>query len=514
MTNTQEQTEWASQYDTADTFNPQWLDPIEIKPALLPVPAFEADFLPSQLRAWCADIAERMSVPIDYPAIPAMVQAGALIGRRVGIHPHQKDDFMQVGNLWGAIVAPPGSLKSPVMSEVLKPIKRLEANAAEENKLARADYEAKVKLAKVADGEQNGAIKKALREGDNAGALAAVKSVEQPERPPERRFLINDATVEKLGEICGDNPMGILLHRDEVMTLFAELEQAEKVSARGFMLSAWDGQDGYTFDRIMRGTVRIESVNISLIGTTQPARIRRFIADSLKSFDDGMVQRLQLLAWPDALPKWTPCDRYPATDAKNAAYECYANLAALTPESIGAEREKFDDGTGIPFLRFDNRAAALWHEYRTDLEAKIRDEDETPALCAHFSKYRGLVPRLALVTHLASGGRGAVTERALWNAICLANYFEGHARRAYGAGKNVADDAALKLLSRIKRGQLSNGNGFTKRNIAQNDWAGLTDGKEVEEALALLCDTHHLMPMRIETGGRPSIQYRINPKLK
>lgn len=50
-------------------------------PTVLPL---SPEILPGQLRDWVQDIAERMNCPIDLVAIPAMVAAGSLIGRKVG----------------------------------------------------------------------------------------------------------------------------------------------------------------------------------------------------------------------------------------------------------------------------------------------------------------------------------------------------------------------------------------------------------------------------------------------
>lgn len=64
-----------------------WPDPLPLNDELPPVPPFAPDLLPSQLAPWAQDIAERMNCPLDLVAIPAMIAAGALVGRRIGIRP-------------------------------------------------------------------------------------------------------------------------------------------------------------------------------------------------------------------------------------------------------------------------------------------------------------------------------------------------------------------------------------------------------------------------------------------
>ena len=62
-----------------------WPDPIPLRDELPSVLPMNPTLLPSQLRGWVQDIAERMNCPPDLVAVPAMVSAGAVIGRRIGI---------------------------------------------------------------------------------------------------------------------------------------------------------------------------------------------------------------------------------------------------------------------------------------------------------------------------------------------------------------------------------------------------------------------------------------------
>jgi hypothetical protein len=52
----------------------------------------------------------------------------------------------------------------------------------------------------------------------------------------------------------------------------------------------------------------------------------------------------------------------------------------------------------------------------------LRGDDLPPHLREHFSKYRGLVAKLALLNHLAVGGGGDVGLRALGKAIAFVGY--------------------------------------------------------------------------------------------
>jgi hypothetical protein len=493
----------------------EWSDPLPFPDKLLPVPPFLPEMLPTNLRDWVVDIAERMNVPLDFVGIPAMVALGGVIGRRAGIKPQANTDWMETANLWGCIVARPGAAKSPVLSQVLAPINRLETKAAREHAEAIKLHNAGQSVLKLERGAVEKQIKDALEAGVSPSyreqATQRLLGLEASEVPSERRFMTSDCTAEKLGEICAANPDGVLVHRDELMTMFADLDREEKASARGFFLSGWGGNQGYTFDRIGRGTIRIPAVNLSVIGTSQPKRLGAYIASSLRNLDDGMVQRLQLMSMPDLNGQFVEADRPPDAQARGRAFECFEGLALKRFAEIGAQRDPDTGEEGVPFFRFSEAARQAFSDWRTGLEHRLGDPDLAPALAAHLSKYRGLIPRIALICHLASGGEGAVSAQALKQALVWAEYLEAHARRIYAMAPSAESSlAARTILRKIQSGQLADG--FTARDIKQKGWAGLRD-PEVRAGLELLVELDWLRKIDVcRNVGRPTAIYRVNPR--
>jgi Protein of unknown function (DUF3987) len=119
-----------------------WLIPKPIPSDLARVEAFAFDLLPDQLARWIDDIATRLQCPPDYPAITAMTALGAILGRKIAIKPQMKTDWIEIPNVWGAFIGPPGMLKSPAMNEALRPIHRLEAEAVRNHEIAQQAYAA------------------------------------------------------------------------------------------------------------------------------------------------------------------------------------------------------------------------------------------------------------------------------------------------------------------------------------------------------------------------------------
>jgi putative DNA primase/helicase len=253
-----------------------WPEPSPLPDALPPVQAFDAELLPLALRGWVTDIAHRMQCPADFPAVSALVAISSLIGARAVVQPKARDDWQVVPNLWGALIGRAGVKKSPALGEALKPLNRLQATEFELWQLAHDAWELDNKVTAM-QGEANEKKAKGLASKDPVAARAMLEPLDTTAEPTARRYIVNDATVEKLGELLQQNPWGTLSYRDELYGLLTGLDKQGQEGARAFMLQAYDGNQGYTFDRIIRGTVHIPRVCLAMIGGIQPGRIQEYV---------------------------------------------------------------------------------------------------------------------------------------------------------------------------------------------------------------------------------------------
>ncbi len=77
-----------------------WADPEPLKEELPPVEELHAKLIPGPLRGWIFDVAARMdNAPPDFAAAAAVVEAGSLLGRKVGMRPKRHDDWTVVPNV-------------------------------------------------------------------------------------------------------------------------------------------------------------------------------------------------------------------------------------------------------------------------------------------------------------------------------------------------------------------------------------------------------------------------------
>lgn len=487
-----------------------WPEPVSLPNGLPPVKPFDPRLMPSALMPWISDIAQRMQCPEDYPAISAMVCLATVVGRQVGIRPKRADDWLVVPNIWGAIVGRPSMMKSPALAEPMRMLHSMESEAAREYEVALKEYGANQLVAEEAQKAARKAVAKAIKEGGDAldRARRAVMEYEEDE-PVRRRYVTNDPTVEKLGELLRDNPRGLLVFRDELVGWLRNLGREGHEADRAFYLEAWNGTGGFTFDRIGRGTVSLEAVTLSVLGGIQPGPLGRYLSGALHggAGDDGLIQRLQLLVWPDPPTSWKNVDRYPDTDAKRIAREVYWRLDGLDAEALGAQLGENDR---IPWLRFDRAAQDEFDSWREQLEERLRAGDLHPAMEAHLAKFRSLVPTLALLIHLADSPQGGpVTHVALMTACAWAEYLESHAARLYSQSLAPGTAAAIELDKHLK----DLPDGFTARDVYTRNWHRL-NRESTYAALQVMEDYGRIRGEQAAGPGRPTTRYVVHPKLR
>lgn len=502
-----------------------WPAPKPIQAALHPVPAFDADtLLPEALRSWVMDEADRMPCPPDFIAAGALVALGAIIGARCAIKPKSRDSWLIVPNLWGGIVGLPSAKKSPAIGAALKPLDRLIARAMETH---RADLEA-FEADNTVFGARKDAIESRIKvaakakdgKGENLDTLA--KELQRhrqqaPDAPVLRRYKSNDTTIEKLGELLRENPAGLLVLRDELVGLIASWDREGREGERAFYLEAWNGNAAFDTDRIGRGSIFIPNLCVSIFGGIQPDKLTGYLEQAAHALaNDGMLQRFQLLVFPDHRA-WEWRDRIPAKGARDRAFAVFEALAEFDPVAWGAAPA--DDFDKFPHFRFDDAAQDIFIEWSGDLHGAKMPAEDHPIIAQHLAKFDKLLPALALILHLADGAatgrRGPVTAEAALRAAAWCDYLEAHARRCYGLLTDDGLRAAQALADKLQHGKLADG--FTARDVRRNQWRSLTTEDAVQAALDWLEDEDWLRAEEVGgTGpgsGRRTYRYVINPRL-
>ncbi|MBL8239549.1 MAG: DUF3987 domain-containing protein [Bryobacterales bacterium] len=493
----------------------EWPEPIPLAGELPPVMAFDPELLPYSFRDFAVDTADRMQCPIDFVAVALVVCLGGAVSRRARVQPKAEDSgWLVTPNLWGAIVAQPGQLKTPTLAAAAKPLREIEEEARRAHEKAMEAHVREVELAELC----LSAWKEKAKKSWKARTGGAVDEASMPERPPDppksptmRRFIVNDATFEALHQTMSENPAGILVFRDELVGWWSQLDKPGREGERGFCLQAWNGDTGHTIDRIGRGTIYVEACCMSMLGGIQPGRLRNYLVDALSDGpgNDGLIQRFQLLVWPDVTGKWQYVDRRPDKTAEAEVTRIFKRLVQM-------------DAENPKLLRFSEAAQELFIEWLTGLELRLRGGAIHPALEAHLSKYRSLMPSLAVLFCLAEwaadgGELEVIPLQSTQQAAAWCEYLESHANRLYSCITTPQMRAARELAKKLKAGEVGAAGSFTARDVYGNGWSGLDTPETVKAAADVLADSGWI---RCESarpgpgGGRPSTRYVVNPKVQ
>jgi putative DNA primase/helicase len=413
-------------------------------------------------------------------------------------------------------------MKTHAVSEGLKHIRRLEADSADAYEADGSSRESAQTRIKVEMETLQSAMKAALASESKSEADALqqqlTKMIDQRDESaaPARRYLTQDATVEKLGVMLSENPRGLLICRDELAGWLRTMEKAGREADREFYLEAWNGTGGFNVDRIGRGSTRIPALTLSLCGGIQPGKLERYISEAIGEGEgaDGLLQRVQLLVWPDdsSFPEWEASQEWPDKAANTRAWEVYRRLSVIElPESGDGESQ------GIPALHFDSEAQELHTAWRSELETRLRIETvHTPAFEAHLSKYRSLAPALALIYYLAELPAGSpfgeITIGALKKALALSEFLETHARKVFAAELNPGLESAFQLSQKIKSGAVVDG--CTVRDIYRHEWTGLRNARETYAAVEILEQYGWLRIETQDTGRGAKGTLSIHPELR
>lgn len=495
-----------------------WSKPEPLQSVLPPVFAFSEKLLPVSFRPLVCDITERMQVPMDYPAVVIVLCLAGAVSRRATIQPKANDTgWVVVPNLGGGIIAPPGFMKSPVIQAATRPLNQIQAEWRKEHETglkdfaqAKEEYDLRLQVWKEQFKTNTKHRRATPDRPDNA-----------PAEPTLRRLIVNDATFEALHQTMNENPAGILVIRDELTGWWSQLDRAGREGERAFCLQAWNGDTGHTIDRIGRGTIHVEACCMSMLGGIQPGRLRSYLADALKDgpSNDGLIQRFQLLVWPDTEPEWKYVDRAPDPTSEAMTARAFRNLVDL-------------DSEGSMQYRFAPDAQEMSIGWLTRLEARIRGEELHPALVSHLSKYRSLMRTLALLFQLAdsvAAGRPSleagptkpdqcmlVSLEHAQQGVTWCDYLESHARRIYSCITTPQMRAAQMLAEKFRTRKAGADGYFSCREVYLKGWSGLDTPELVKLAVEILQDAGWIRDANREAnpfGGRPPSRFQVNPRI-
>ena len=535
----------------AEIINLQALGKPKPKPISLtlpPVKTLSQGMLPDSLQQYVDNNAERLSTSTEYVAIPLITALASALGTKVSIFPKFQDDWEVVPNLWGAIIGNPSTKKSPALDAGMKPLRNLTYKAKAEYEQAQKEFAAQKeineyktkavrselqKLAKDQAQQADDAEDKITDDDLKAKAQSIIEANQADEQMPiMKRYIANDSTYQKLGELLSQTNNGLLVERDELIGLLASLNGKGTDEAKEFYLAAYNGTGSHIMDRMTRDSVFIEHHCLSVIGGIQPNKLEKYLESTIKGLDnDGFIQRFQLAVYPDHIKGVKEKDIAPNKEIRQIVYDLFETINNMNDwDFINYGANEPNEHCKRPYYHFTDEAFHVFMNWYDETKTKA-EECEHSVISEHISKYPKTIASLALIFHLVDciehqANLGSVGITALNAALAWHSMLETHMMRIYGIVTDSANIKASyladKIMRMVKRGADKTDttdwieHGFTARQLIRRGWKGLTEADDVLNALEVLVEHDWLSWQVVPStgkGGRPTELYFINSRV-
>lgn len=484
----------------------KWKEPIQLNSSLLPVLDFEADMLPESIQSYVLNHALRVNnAPVDYAALSVMVAAGTLVAGSVEIQPKMLDtEWTLAPNLFSMIIGDPSFQKTPmlkcglilvdfVQEELFDKVNQVNSYF---HKLQEKKYSSEIN--KISDEAE------ALMEsGEIKQAQQILKKINELDEPDHiiREAIINDATIESILMSLRTNPHGSLIFRDELSGWLKALDARE--SERSLYLEAFDASKSpYIQKRVSRDDIKIPRLILSVMGGIQPSVVMPLIASSNHSGNenDGLLERLlQFSVYPNKSNSYF-VDKAPDYDEISKVQSVFLKLAELTQQK--------------EILRFklSDTAQQTWSKWSAELIERTQGADVS--LQSYYGKNHATCAKIALILHLideAANSAGQqefipqqnIDTRTIEKAITWMIYLESHTKRILSLARSekyiLPAQCLLQNINKL-------GEKFTRQQLSQKNWKGLTNKDDRELAIAKLIESGYIIEVT-----KPTKAFMINP---
>jgi hypothetical protein len=474
------------------------------------LPDFPVDVFTPKWQEWLRCAAHGAGVRSDHVTVPLLGIASSLIGtaRRV----RASRSWSEPMTLWTCIVAESGDRKTPGLKVIVRALDLIEKNNSADNNSKRLRHEMRVLKAKEAAKKWKQQREAALEENPPREPPSMPIDAIEPGNFIEPRLYATDPTIERLAPLLQARPRGMLLLRDELSGLFANMARYNRGSDRPFWLEAFDG-GRHVIERVSRSIV-VEYLLVGVIGSFQPDRLARAFAGD----EDGMYGRF-LYGWP------LPPDYRPLT---NETSEVESELVNALTALIRLPSEDEAGEFAVQSVWLSEEAVAKFEEFRkwVDREKRSLEGRERHWFCKGETavlRLAGVLAYLAWAIALGAPANGfdgiagsleprTIDKKFVADAIRLwRDFFWPHARAAM---RQIGLSDRHKNERRVLRWLINHDKAeFSRDEVRQNALARSLDAEQTQQLLQGLEKAGYVRGQTIKTAGRPRLRWRANPKL-
>ena len=268
-------------------------------PQQLPSGEFPIEIFPQWVNEYLSEIHQATGIPIDFLCCSFLFSFSIVCGNSYGLP--TRTNSLEYPIIWMCLVARAGRFKSPAISEMIIPLRKLNSEMHKEFS------------SKLADLKQ---AKENAKKGQNVD-----------EQPPKKQMtVVDDVTFEALVDIHQNNNHGLGYVKDE---LDGMMSQFSKYSGAGSDVSNWlslFNGGAVSLERKQAKSAYLEKTFVSIIGGVQPEIIHNIINDTNRS--NGFVDRMLFVNNDDPVPLLTK-EKVRAFKKKNFIDTMQAAFASL-----------------------------------------------------------------------------------------------------------------------------------------------------------------------------------------
>lgn len=312
-------------------------------------------------------------------AVPFLVTAAAAIGntRQIELKPGYEHSSI----LFTAVIAKPGSAKTPSADYALRPLD-------------------------TPQGEAHCKFRNQYRQWDSDIRAAKKRGTPIPNAPVQEQFYTTNVTTEAIAMLVDQNPgLGVL--SDELVGWYKSLDAHRKGGDKHFYLSLWAGT-AIKIDRKTTPPIYVPRPAVSVFDTIQPDLLASLAEEANRQ--DGFLDRW-LMVMPDAgFTKWTE--------------DTIAQLP-IDDMTKAFRRLRNPNGYDAPVtLPLSEDARSVFRDWCAENAAIA--EQSTGLAAGRAAKYLNQCARLALILHLLAEPddlTGPFEAGTMRDAIALIEYF-------------------------------------------------------------------------------------------
>jgi len=349
---------------------------------------FPIEIYPEPVETYINEVYDKQGLNKDFLGVSFLGLAATLIGNRYCI---EHTSYTQSAMLWIALVGSSSTKKTPVLKTIFAPLEELDSKYHKEFKEAYAKY------------------------------LEYKDSLDPLKEPIERQLIGDDFTIEQLYVILANNPLGMIVKRDELLGLI--YDSGRYTGGGGTeqkFLSLYSGESVRINRKKDNESVKIENAFLNLIGGIQPKLLNELFAKNRDA--SGFIQRV-LFCFPEKMHS-----KPPNGSVDQLSKDRYTGYCR---EFLRLPVETCENGEGVKpkRLKLCKEAKNLYFDWLTNwVYPIINDKDRGENEKTYVGKLEGVGLRLSLVMevmHCDEWGVGPkeISAQSMKNSIWLCHYF-------------------------------------------------------------------------------------------